>query len=190
MTELKRETKETNIELELKVYGTGKNKINSGVGFFDHMLEGFSKHSLIDLNLNCKGDTYVDFHHTVEDIGIVLGEALHKEIFPVFGVERFANSVVVMDESAIECVVDLSNRPFLHFDIDIDGKVGEFDCELVEEFFRAVTLNSKITMHLVKLRGKNRHHIIEATFKAFGVAIRRAVAKNKRVKIPSTKGML
>ena len=190
MTKLTRVTKETNIELELKVYGEGKGNIKTDVGFFDHILEGFSKHSLVDLNLKCKGDIYVDFHHTVEDIGIVLGEALNKEIFPISGVERFANAVVVMDETAVECVIDLSNRPFLHFDIDIDGKVGEFDCELVEEFFRAVALNFKITMHLVKIRGKNRHHIIEASFKAFAVALRRAITKNSRVKIPSTKGIL
>ena len=190
MIKLKRVTKETQIKLSVEVYGEGKSKIKTNIGFFDHMLEGFSKHSLVDLNLTCKGDTYVDFHHSVEDVGIVLGDALHKEIFPVSGVERFSNAIVVMDESAVECVIDLSNRPYLHYDIPLEGKIGEFDCELVEEFFRAVALNFKITMHLVLLRGKNKHHIAEATFKAFAVALRRAITKNSRVKIPSTKGVL
>ncbi len=190
MTNIERKTKETDIELTLEIYGKGESKIETSIGFFDHMLVAFTKHSLIDLKLKCVGDTFVDFHHSVEDVGIVLGEAINQEIFPVANVERFSNAIVVMDEAAVECIIDLSNRPYLHYDIEIDGKIGEFDCELVEEFFRAVTLNSKITMHLVCLRGKNRHHIAEAAFKAFAVALRRAITKNERVKVPSTKGVL
>jgi imidazoleglycerol-phosphate dehydratase len=155
------------------------------------MLESFTKHSLIDLDIKCNGDIDVDFHHTVEDIGIVIGQALKKELYPIKEVERFGNSIIVMDESAIECAIDLSNRPFLVFESPLkDGKVGEFDVELVEEFFRAIVLNASITTHLIFQRGKNKHHIIEAMFKAFAVALRRSINKNERVNIPSTKGIL
>ena len=192
MTELKRETKETKIELTLDINGTGKADIKSGIGFFDHMLEAFAKHSLCDLKLHCEGDLHVDFHHTVEDIGIVIGNALHEEIFPVQGVERFSNTTVILDEAAVEVDMDLSGRPFLLFDLgELDGKVGEFDAELAEEFFRAVVYNAKISSHVVIKRGKNRHHILEAAFKAFAVALRRALATNSRVSgAPSTKGVL
>jgi len=190
MIEIKRGTKETNINLSLELYGDGKSTIETKIGFFDHMLESFSKHSLIDLNIKCDGDIEVDFHHSVEDTGIVLGEALKKAIFPATQIERFGNASVVMDESCVECDLDVSNRPFLVFDIDIDGKVGEFDCELVEEFFRAVAFNAGLTIHLVLKRGKNRHHIIEAAFKAFAVALRRALIKNEKIKVPSTKGVI
>ena len=192
MTELKRETKETKIELTLDINGTGKADIKSGIGFFDHMVEAFAKHSLCDLKLHCEGDLHVDFHHTVEDIGIVIGNALHEEIFPVQGVERFSNMTVILDEAAVEVNMDLSGRPFLLFDLgELDGKVGEFDAELAEEFFRAVVYNAKISCHIVIKRGKNRHHILEAAFKAFAVALRRALATNLRVSgAPSTKGVL
>ena len=190
MTKINRETKETKIKLSLELYGSGESKIETSIGFFDHMLVSFAKHSLIDLNLKCVGDIFVDFHHSVEDVGIVIGDALNQEIFPIKDVERFSNATVVMDEAAVECIIDLSNRAYLHYEIDIDGKIGEFDCELVEEFFRAISINAKITIHLTLLRGKNRHHIVEAAFKAFAISLRRAIAKNERVKIPSTKGIL
>lgn len=185
-----RKTKETDITISLDLYGSGKSNINSGVGFLDHMLESFSKHSLIDLNIECKGDTHIDDHHSVEDIGIVLGSLLAEAIYPVQNVERFGSANVVMDEACVSCDLDLSNRPYIVFEIDLDGKIGTFDTELVEEFFRAFVLNAKISAHIVALRGKNRHHIVEAVFKSIGVAIRRATTKNDRVGIPSTKDVL
>lgn len=185
-----RKTKETDITISLKLDGTGKSNIESGVGFLDHMLESFSKHSLIDLDIKCIGDTHIDDHHSVEDIGIVLGSLLADSIYPVKNMERFGSASVVMDEACVSCDLDLSNRPFIVYDVDLDGKVGNFDTELVEEFFRAFVLNAKITAHLVEKRGKNKHHIIEASFKSMAVAIRRAVTKNDRVGIPSTKDVL
>jgi imidazoleglycerol-phosphate dehydratase len=185
-----RKTKETDIEISLELYGTGKSDIDSGVGFLDHMLSSFSKHSLIDLSIRCQGDTHIDDHHSVEDIGIVLGALLAEAIYPVKSVERFGSANIVMDEACVSCDIDLSNRPFLVFESDVFGKVGNFDTELVEEFFRAFVLNSKITAHIITLRGKNKHHIIEASFKALGVALRRATTPNDRVGIPSTKDVL
>lgn len=191
MVEIKRETKETKIEVKLNLYGSGQYKIDTKIGFFDHMLESFSKHSLIDLEVICEGDIHVDFHHSVEDVAIVIGNALKEAIYPAKEIERFGNAVVVMDESAVECALDVSNRPFLVYEVPLSGgKVGEFDIELVEEFFRAIVFNSGLTTHLILQRGKNRHHIIEATFKAFAVALRRALSKNERIKIPSTKGVI
>ena len=191
MVEIKRETKETKIEVKLNLYGSGRYKIDTKVGFFNHMLESFSKHSLIDLEVLCDGDIDVDFHHSVEDTAIVIGEALKKAIYPAKEIERFRNASVVMDESAVECDLDISNRPFLVYEVELSGgKVGEFDIELVEEFFRAIVFNAGLTTHLILKRGKNRHHIIEATFKAFAVALRRALTKNERIKIPSTKGVI
>ncbi|RUM67267.1 MAG: imidazoleglycerol-phosphate dehydratase HisB [Sulfurospirillum sp.] len=189
-TKIERETKETKISLELSLYGEGENSIETGIGFFDHMLEAFSKHSLIDLNLKCQGDIEVDFHHSVEDVGIVIGKALRKEIYPIEKVERFGEAGVVMDEALVSTTMDLSNRAFLYFDLKCDGDIGDFDTELVEEFFRALTFNAGISAHISTIRGKNKHHIVEAAFKSFAVALRRAVTKNERVKIPSTKGVL
>lgn len=188
--EKRRETKETKIVLKLDVDGRGESKITTGVGFFDHMLESFAKHALFDLEVTCEGDTHVDDHHSVEDVGIVLGQALREAIYPLQGVERFANTVVVMDEAAVECAMDLSNRPYLVYEIDIEGKVGQFDVELAEEFFKALTFNAGLTVHLSMLRGKNRHHIVEAAFKAYAVALRRALAPNPKAGVPSTKGVL
>ena len=185
-----RETKETKIEVDLKPYGSGKSDILTNVGFFDHMLESFCKHSQMDISLKCEGDLHVDFHHCVEDVGIVLGTAFKSEVYPVESIERFGEASIVMDEACVECVVDISNRAYLHFDIPVDGKVGEFDVELVEEFFRAFVLNAGISAHIVYKRGKNKHHIIEASFKALGVAIRRALKKDENLGILSTKGVL
>ena len=145
MTQLKRETKETKIELSLEVNGSGKADVQSGIGFFDHMLEALAKHSLCDLTLRCEGDLHVDYHHTVEDIGIVVGEALHKEIFPVQGVERFADTTVILDEAAVEVDLDLSGRPFLLFDLgELDGKVGEFDAASINTIFWYSSTRSSI----------------------------------------------
>ncbi|MDH5464603.1 MAG: imidazoleglycerol-phosphate dehydratase HisB [Thiovulaceae bacterium] len=190
MTTLTRETKETQIKLSLEVQGKGASKIATGVGFLDHMLESFSKHSYMDLEVNCKGDTHIDDHHSVEDVGIVLGKAIKEAIYPIEKVERFGSATVVMDETSVACDLDLSNRPFLHYEVDVSGKVGDFDTELAEEFFHALALNAGITMHIVMNRGKNKHHIIEASFKAVAVALRRALARQDRAGIPSTKDVL
>ncbi len=185
-----RTTKETDITISLDINGSGKSNINTGVGFLDHMLESFSKHSLIDLDIKCKGDTHIDDHHSVEDVGIVFGALLAEAIYPVKNMERFGSANIVMDEACVSCDMDLSNRPFLVYKLDVYGKVGQFDSELVEEFFRAFALNARVSMHITKLRGKNRHHIIEAAFKAVAVAFRHATVPNARVGIPSTKDLL
>ena len=190
MTELKRKTKETDISVSVDINGKGLASISSGVGFLDHMLESFSKHSYMNITVDCKGDTHIDDHHSVEDIGIVLGQALKKEIFPIENVERFGNATVLMDEASVSCDIDLSNRPFLHCNLDVEGSVGSFDVQLVEEFFHAFALNAGLTMHIVQNRGKNKHHIIEATFKSVAVALRRALKREERAGIPSTKDIL
>ena len=190
MIEVTRETKETQISVKLNLYGTGKANINTGVGFYDHMLEAFTKHAHIDMEVSCKGDIHIDDHHTVEDVGIVIGQALKKAIYPVQSIERFGNATVVMDEASISCDIDLSNRGFLVFELPIGGKVGDFDVELVEEFFKALAFNLPMTLHLIYNRGKNKHHIIEGAFKALAVALRRAVTINENAGIPSTKGVL
>jgi imidazoleglycerol-phosphate dehydratase len=190
MIKISRETKETRIHVALNLYGKGEAKIDTGVGFFDHMLESFTKHAHIDLEVSCQGDTHIDDHHTVEDVGIVIGQALHKAIYPVERIERFGNATVVMDEASVSCDIDLSNRGFLVFELPIGGKVGNFDVELVEEFFRAFAFNLPLTLHLIYHRGHNKHHIIEAAFKALAVSLRRAVTKNENAGIPSTKGVL
>ncbi|PLY11202.1 MAG: imidazoleglycerol-phosphate dehydratase HisB [Arcobacter sp.] len=190
MAEIKRKTKETDISCKIDINGSGKSNINTGVGFFDHMLEALSKHSGIDIELICKGDLHIDAHHTVEDCGIVLGKALKEDIFPIQAVERYGNATVVMDEASSTCALDLSNRPFLVYEVNVSGKVGDFDVELAEEFFHALVMNAGLTTHIIVQRGRNKHHILEASFKAFAVALRRALVKNERLGIPSTKGVL
>jgi imidazoleglycerol-phosphate dehydratase len=185
-----RTTKETEITVRLNLYGRGETMIDTGVGFFDHMLDAFARHALIDLEVSCQGDRHIDDHHSVEDVGIVLGQALGEAIYPVRGLERFGNGVAVMDEAAVACDIDLSNRAYLVFELPVEGKVGSFDTELTEEFFRALAFNLPMTCHLVAQRGRNRHHLIEASFKALALALRRAVTPNERVGIPSTKGVL
>jgi len=190
MIEISRETKETTIAVKLALYGQGRSTIDTGVGFLDHMLEAFAKHAHLNLEVTCKGDTHIDDHHTVEDVGIVLGKALHQALYPIQNIERYGNATVVMDEAAVSCDLDISNRPFLVFEMPMEGKVGTFDVELVEEFFRALAFNASITLHLICLRGRNKHHKIEAGFKALAVALRRAIAINENAGIPSTKGVL
>jgi len=185
-----RKTKETNITAIVNIYGKGQSKINTRVGFLDHMLESFSKHSLIDIKLDCDGDTHIDDHHSVEDSAIVLAKAIRQDLFPISNINRFASSTIVMDEAAIECGIDISNRPFLVYDIDIDGKIGDFDVELSEEFFRAFAFNLGITLHLIYKRGKNKHHIIECAFKALAITLKNAMEKNNTLGVPSTKGSL
>lgn len=187
-----RATKETKIELELELYGRGSAQIQTDIGFFDHMLSAFAKHAWIDLSLRCEGDLQVDFHHSVEDCGIVLGSAIKEAIYPAQNIERFGDSVVVMDEAAVSAALDFSNRAFLVFDCPSlkRGKIGEFDAELVEEFFRALAFNANLTLHISQIRGENLHHVAEAAFKAFAVAFRRAISINERAGVPSTKGVL
>jgi len=192
MVEHSRETKETQIVVKLELYGQGKSKIDTGVGFLDHMLEAFSKHSHINLEVSCKGDTHIDDHHSVEDVAIVIGKALNQALYPIRNIERYGNATVVMDEASVTCDLDISNRPFLVFEMPdiMQGKIGNFDVELVEEFFRAFTFNASLTLHLICNRGRNKHHIAEASFKALAVALRRGATINENAGIPSTKGVL
>ena len=191
MSRIYRKTKETEISVELFFDGKGEYSIDTGVGFFNHMLESLSKHSGIDMQISCRGDLHVDFHHTVEDVGIALGEAFYKAVFPVGAIERFGEAKIVMDEALVESSIDISGRPFLYFDLGLlSGKIGEFDAELAEEFFRAFIYNAKISAHIVKVRGQNMHHIVEGAFKALAVSLRRALKPNEKGGVPSTKGVL
>ena len=186
-----RKTKETDITASLDVYGKGVAQISTGVGYFDHMLESFARHALMDISLQCKGDLHVDSHHTVEDCGIVLGMLFADSVYPIAQIERFGEAHVVMDEACVQAVLDVCNRPFFVWEIPpLSGELGTFDCELAEEFFKAFAFNARICLHVVHKRGHNRHHIIEAAFKSCALALRRALAQNARVQIPSTKGLL
>ncbi|MBQ2896836.1 MAG: imidazoleglycerol-phosphate dehydratase HisB [Clostridia bacterium] len=193
ISEIKRKTAETDILLNLNLDGSGKSEINSGCGFLDHMLTLFAKHARFDLILSCKGDTCVDDHHTVEDIGIALGQAFDEAIGDKKGVERYASTILPMDEALILSAVDLSGRGWLEYSLEIPAfKVGTFDTELVQEFFIAFTRNAKITLHIKRLSGTNSHHIIEGTFKSVARTLKQAVKvdENYKDEIPSTKGVL
>lgn len=187
-----RTTKETDIRLSLNLDGTGKAELNSSIPFLDHMLEQISRHGLIDLSVNASGDRQIDDHHTVEDIGICLGEALRDALGDKAGVRRYGHAYVPLDEAMSRVVLDLSGRPGLEYHIDFPrGRVGDFDIDLFKEFFQAVCNHGKITLHIDSLRGGNNHHIIETVFKAFGRALRMAVEPDSRqIGIPSTKGAL
>lgn len=188
--EIKRKTKETDIEVFVKLDGEGKVSVNTGIGFFDHMLTAFGVHSGIDLDIKCEGDLYVDGHHTVEDTGIVLGQAFAKALGNKTGIARYGSAFVPMDEALGFCALDISGRPFLAFNADFnDDKIGDFDTCLTEEFFRAFSFNSGITLHIRKEYGKNDHHVAEAIFKAVAHALKAAM-KIKGDKILSTKGVL
>lgn len=191
--DLIRTTAETDINLSLCLDGTGSADIQSGVGFLDHMLTLFARHGGFDLKISCKGDTYVDDHHTVEDIGIALGQAMSKALGDKKGICRYGDIALPMDDALILSAVDISGRGYLGLDLSIPSqKVGTFDTELVEEFFLAFVRSADITLHIRQLAGKNSHHIIEGTFKAVGRALRQAVAMDARFAdtIPSTKGVL
>ncbi len=191
--DIKRKTAETEISLSLNLDGSGNSKIDSGVGFLDHMLTLFAKHSRIDLEVSCKGDTYIDDHHSVEDIGIALGEAFDKAMGDKRGICRYGNSYLPMDETLVLCALDFSGRGYLSYNLSpLAQKVGNFDTELVEEFFRAFATNAKITLHIKTIDGTNTHHIIEAAFKACGRAVRQAKSYDTEFinDIPSTKGVL
>jgi len=187
-----RTTKETDISLSLNLDGSGQAKLNSSIPFLDHMLEQISRHGLIDLTVEAKGDREIDDHHTVEDIGICLGEALRDALGDKAGVRRYGHAYVPLDEALSRVVLDLSGRPGLEYHIDFPKeRVGDFDVDLFKEFFQAVTNHGKITLHVDAIRGGNNHHIIETVFKAFGRALRMAVEPDPRQSgIPSTKGAL
>lgn len=188
--EIKRKTKETDIEVFVKLDGEGKVNVNTGIGFFDHMLTAFGVHSGIDLDVRCVGDLNVDGHHTVEDTGIVLGQAFAKALDNKAGIARYGSAFVPMDESLAFCSLDISGRPFLVFNGDFkDDRIGEYDTCLTEEFFRAFAFNSGITLHIKKEYGKNDHHIAEAIFKAVAHALKKAM-EIKGDTILSTKGVL
>ena len=190
---IKRKTAETEISVRLKLDGTGKYKINTGVGFFDHMLEQLARHSLIDLEIEANGDNHIDDHHTVEDTGIALGQALAQAVGDKVGINRYGWCLLPMDDTLIRTALDLSSRPFLYFDIDLPTeKIGDFDTELVREFFQALSTHAGITLHMEKLHGYNSHHIAEAAFKSFSKSLRVAIEKDPRnlKALPSTKGAL
>lgn len=187
-----RDTKETNISLTLDLDGSGMASLATGVGFFDHMLDAFTRFSLIDLSLQCDGDLHVDAHHTVEDCGICLGKALREALGDRAGIHRVGSAYLPMDEALAFAAIDISGRPYLVFDATFSGPMcGNMDTQLAEEFFRAVVVNAGLTVHLKVLDGKNDHHKMEALFKAFGLALRDAAALDPRITgVLSTKGSL
>ena len=188
-----RKTAETDIMLELNLDGTGNSEISTGCGFLDHMFTLFAKHGRFDLNISCKGDVEVDYHHSAEDIGICLGKVFSEALADMKGIERYADIILPMDEALILCAVDISGRAHLEFDVEFPTeKVGDFDCELVEEFLFAFVRNGNITLHIKKLAGRNSHHIAEGVFKALARVLSKAVCINEKYKneIPSTKGVL
>ena len=193
VAEIKRKTAETDIELSLNIDGSGKSNIDTGCGFLDHMLTLFAKHAHYDLRVKCVGDTNVDYHHTVEDIGICLGSAFFDCLSDKKGIRRYGDKTIPMDEALILCAVDISGRDYLGYALDIPAyRVGDFDTELVQEFFMAFTREAKITLHIRQLCGVNSHHIIEGAFKAVARAFSYATEIDERYanEIPSTKGVI
>ena len=192
IAEIKRKTKETDIDIKLNLDGEGKSAVNTGIGFFDHMLEGFSKHGFFDLEVNIVGDLQVDGHHTVEDAGIVLGNAIREAIGDKKGIKRYGYFILPMDDVLALCAVDLCGRPYLQFDCSFpQNMVGAFDTALVKEFFYAVSYSAAMNIHIKMLSGENSHHMIEAVFKAFAKALDEAVSIDERIKdVLSTKGSL
>jgi imidazoleglycerol-phosphate dehydratase len=188
----RRKTKETEIVLKLNLDGSGKHLIQTGIPFFDHMLDLLAYHSRIDLSLKAKGDIGVDAHHTVEDVGICLGDGIRKALGEAKGIHRYGMALIPMDETLVSIAMDFSMRPCLVFQMKLRRlKIGTFDPELVEEFFKALCNHARITLHINLLYGRNSHHMIEAVFKGFGRALREAVSLDERVsQIPSTKGIL
>jgi imidazoleglycerol-phosphate dehydratase len=188
-----RKTSETDISLTLDLDGSGKADIATGIGFLDHMLTALARHAMVDLTVRAAGDLHIDFHHTTEDVGIVLGQALVRALGDKRGIARFGQALVPMDEALAEAAIDLSGRPFLAWSVAFTrDKVGEMDTELFEEFFRAFAMNALMTVHVTQKAGTNAHHIAEACFKAVARALRMAVAADPRAAgvIPSTKGAL
>lgn len=187
-----RKTKETNISLTLNLDGTGKNCIHTGIGFFDHMLDGFARHGLFDLSVSVSGDIQVDCHHTVEDTGIVLGTAIREAVGDKAGIRRYGHMILPMDETLALCAIDLSGRPYLNYDAEFTVPcLGSMDTEMVKEFFYAVSSNAAMNLHLKILDGGNNHHMAEALFKSFGKALDMATMKEPRIQEAwTTKGSL
>ena len=191
--EIARKTNETDIKLTLELDGAGKSEISTGCGFLDHMLTLFARHGRFDMSVSCKGDTYVDFHHTVEDIGIALGDAFKTALGDMRGIVRYGSMILPMDEALIMTAVDISGRPHLSYGLDIPAqKVGDFDTELTEEFFLGFVRHAGMTLHIKQLAGTNSHHIIEGAFKSAARSLAAAVKIEEAYKneIPSTKGVL
>jgi imidazoleglycerol-phosphate dehydratase len=189
---VERKTRETDIRLRLDLDGEGKSRIATGIGFFDHMLTAFSTHGRFDVELRCKGDLHVDAHHSVEDVGIALGQALREALGDKKGIVRFGHAYVPLDEALSRCVIDLSGRPYLHYDVTFKARqIGEMPTELFEDFFWALADHGRLNIHLEAIRGRNAHHIAETLFKSASRALSMAVARDPRVKgVPSTKGSL
>jgi imidazoleglycerol-phosphate dehydratase len=190
-----RKTKETQIRASVTLDGAGDARVATGIGFFDHMLEALARHGLFDVDVECSGDLHVDAHHTVEDVGIVLGGCFHDALGDKRGIVRFADATVPLDEALVRAVVDVSGRPFLHFDVPLppdQPRIGEFDVALSAEFWRAFATEARLTMHLDGYRGDNAHHVVEATFKAAARALDAATRIDPRrgEAVPSTKGAL
>jgi imidazoleglycerol-phosphate dehydratase len=190
---LTRKTRETDIQVEVTLDGSGESEISTGVGFFDHMLDQIARHSLIDLKIQAKGDLHIDFHHTVEDVGIALGQAIRQALGDMKGVTRYADVHLPMDETLTRVAIDISGRAFLVFRTEFHTpKIGEFDTQLVREFFQAFAMNAGLTLHVETLYGINDHHISESCFKGLARALRIAVSIDERQngRVPSTKGTL
>ena len=190
--EVKRKTKETEVSLKIDLEGSGKNSIHTGIPFFDHMLSLLAYHSSMDLSLKARGDIDVDAHHTVEDVGICLGDGIRKALGEVIGIQRYGMALIPMDEALGSVALDLSMRPWLVFHMKLKrSRIGTFDLELVEEFFKALCNHGSMTLHINLLYGRNSHHMVEAVFKGFGRALRQAISLDSRsASVPSTKGML
>lgn len=189
---IERKTRETEISIAIDLDGSGESKIETGVGFFDHMLTHLAKHSLCDLAVRCKGDLEVDAHHTVEDVGIAIGQAIAKAVGGKAGIARYGSAIVPMDEALVLVALDISGRGSLEYGLDLHKEmIGTFDSELTLEFFKALATNAGINVHIRQLAGSNAHHIVEGAFKAFARALRQAVSYDDRIKgVPSTKGTL
>ena len=189
---VERKTKETDISVRLDLDGSGKNLIDTGVGFFDHMLNGFARHGFMDLDARVSGDLEVDDHHTVEDMGIVLGEAIAKTLGDKKGIKRFGSCILPMDETLVLVAIDLSGRPYFSYDVSFDSEmIGDMHTEMVREFFYAISYSAAMNLHIKLISGTNSHHIAEAVFKAFGRALDEAVTLDPRIKdVLSTKGSL
>lgn len=189
---IQRKTRETDISATLNIDGSGSSTINTGIGFFNHMLEGFAKHGFFDLDLNCEGDLVVDSHHTIEDCGIVLGNAIKEAIGDKKGIKRFGSCILPMDETLVLCAIDLSGRPYLAFDGEFTTeRVGYMDTEMVKEFFYAVSYSAEMNLHIKVLNSGNNHHMVEAMYKAFARALDEATTFDPRITdVMSTKGSL
>jgi len=191
-TEITRKTKETEINMEFSLDGSGKAQIETGIGFFNHMLESFTRHGFFDMKLSVKGDLYVDSHHTVEDTGIVLGQAIKAALGDKQGIKRYGSFILPMDETLVLCAIDLSGRPYLSYDLNFTvDRVGYMETELVKEFFYAIAYSAGMNLHIKLLDGGNNHHIIEAAFKAFAKALDEACSYDERIQgVLSTKGTI